>query len=29
MQLAPILPATIPLLVWLDQLRFAESRAER
>ncbi len=29
MQLEPILPATIPLLVWLDQLRFAESRAER
>ena len=29
MQLEPILPATIHLLVWLDQLRFAESRAER
>ena len=25
MQLEPILPATIPLLVWLDKLRFAES----
>lgn len=25
MQLEPILPATIPLLVWLDQLRFAEN----
>ncbi len=25
LQLEPILPATIPLLVWLDQLRFAES----
>ena len=24
MQLEPILPATIPLLVWLDQLRFGE-----
>ena len=29
MQLEPILPATIPLLVWLDQLRFAESSNER
>jgi 8-oxo-dGTP diphosphatase len=29
MQLEPILPATIPLLVWLDQLRFAESGNER
>jgi 8-oxo-dGTP diphosphatase len=25
LQLEPILPATIPLLVWLDQLRFAEN----
>jgi 8-oxo-dGTP diphosphatase len=25
MQLEPILPATIPLLVWLDQLRFAKN----
>lgn len=29
MQLEPILPATIPLLVWLDQLRFAENSNER
>lgn len=29
MRLEPILPATIPLLVWLDQLRFAEGRTER
>jgi 8-oxo-dGTP diphosphatase len=29
MQLEPILPATIPLLVWLDKLRFAESGNER
>ncbi len=29
MQLEPILPATIPLLVWLDQLRFSEGSAER
>ena len=29
MQLEPILPATIPLLVWLDQLRFAENGNER
>ena len=28
LQLAPILPATIPLLQWLDQLRFAENSAE-
>lgn len=28
LQLAPILPATIPLLQWLDQLRFAENCAE-
>ena len=29
MQLEPILPATIPLLVWLDKVRFAESGNER
>ena len=29
MQLEPILPATIPLLVWLDQLRFSGDRTER
>lgn len=29
MQLEPILPATIPLLVWLDQLRFAENSHSR
>ena len=29
MQLEPILPATIPLLVWLDQLRFAENSNQR
>ena len=28
LQLAPILPATIPLLQWLDQLRFAENSAQ-
>ena len=28
LQLAPILPATIPLLQWLDQLRFTENSAE-
>lgn len=28
LQLAPILPATIPLLQWLDQLRFAQNSAE-
>lgn len=27
MQLEPILPATMPLLVWLDQLRFADNSA--
>jgi len=29
MQLEPILPATIPLLVWLDQLRFADNSAKK
>ncbi|MEK0433963.1 MAG: 8-oxo-dGTP diphosphatase MutT, partial [Pseudomonadota bacterium] len=24
MQLAPILPATVPLIGWLDQLRFSK-----
>lgn len=28
LQLAPILPATIPLLQWLDQLRFTENSAQ-
>ena len=28
MQLEPILPATVPLLVWLDQLRFADNSAK-
>ena len=27
--LAPLLPATIPLIAWLDQLRFGESRESR
>lgn len=29
MQLEPILPATVPLLVWLDQLRFADNSAKK
>lgn len=29
MQLEPILPATMPLLVWLDQLRFADNSAKK